>query len=243
MKHGSTHLGKRGFTLIELLVVVAIISLLVSILVPSLQNAKALATQVVCQSNLHGIGQATYMYANDNNGMFPTILANASNSLPGVYPLMHEYHPFSFDSTMPYQPGPRWVCPVSIAEKNPYFPYGRPYCINSGLVYGRRSLHNPWWGLGDGNAVKNAIQISDVPNTATLPWMTEVTGNQWGGDFWYTNFSWIPFCFTETIPPHSWPTVTYNHLNDHVNIVFCDGHVEGLAKEDTLDTDLWILND
>ena len=64
-------LGSRrrpGFTLIELLVVVAIIALLVSILIPSLQHARELGRRALCMSNLHHIGLAMQMYANDNKG-------------------------------------------------------------------------------------------------------------------------------------------------------------------------------
>ena len=58
--------GKRAaFTLIELLVVVAIISLLVSILLPSLNRAKQLAARVHCQMNLHNLGLLMAQYAND----------------------------------------------------------------------------------------------------------------------------------------------------------------------------------
>lgn len=55
-----------GFTLIELLVVVAIIALLISILLPSLNLARKQAKQMICNTRLRSQGQASYMYAADN---------------------------------------------------------------------------------------------------------------------------------------------------------------------------------
>lgn len=58
----------KAFTLIELLMVIAIISLLASILLPSLNRAKELARRVVCASNMKSCGLATTLYAKDSGG-------------------------------------------------------------------------------------------------------------------------------------------------------------------------------
>jgi prepilin-type N-terminal cleavage/methylation domain-containing protein/prepilin-type processing-associated H-X9-DG protein len=63
--------GIGGFTLIELLVVVAIISLLVSILLPSLSRAKELAQRVQCLSNLHQQYISCTQYMHDYDGWLP----------------------------------------------------------------------------------------------------------------------------------------------------------------------------
>ncbi len=63
---------QRAFTLIELLVVVAIIALLMSILMPSLQRAKKQARAVACRAMLKQWSYIWYMYTDDHGGKFNT---------------------------------------------------------------------------------------------------------------------------------------------------------------------------
>lgn len=60
----------KGFTLIELLVVVAIISLLSSVVLSSLNSARAKARDARRMSDLQQIRNALNLHASDNNGSF-----------------------------------------------------------------------------------------------------------------------------------------------------------------------------
>lgn len=62
---------RRGFTLIELLVVISIISLLISILLPSLSRARDQAKAVHCVARLKEFGNAIATYENISSSMLP----------------------------------------------------------------------------------------------------------------------------------------------------------------------------
>ena len=72
---------KHEFSLVELLVIVAIIGILMSLLLPSLKNARSVAKSAVCMTNLKNTGVADLLYAQDENSWFNPNqpMANISN--------------------------------------------------------------------------------------------------------------------------------------------------------------------
>lgn len=95
--HTKIRNQKPAFTLIELLVVVAIISMLIAILLPSLSRARQQAKSVICQSNLRTLGQGITTFAAGNNDRLPgplhpavyrdqgiEALTNPTNGLPAM---------------------------------------------------------------------------------------------------------------------------------------------------------------
>ena len=67
----ANHGCRRGFTLIELLVVIAIIALLVSLLMPSLKQAKDLAKAALCKAHLRLVGVAIPQYLSEYDDVLP----------------------------------------------------------------------------------------------------------------------------------------------------------------------------
>jgi len=69
-KTGLNHNLPKGFTLVELLVVMAIISLLMAILLPTLSKCRTLARSILCRSNIRQIYTGWQIYFEDNDQRF-----------------------------------------------------------------------------------------------------------------------------------------------------------------------------
>lgn len=62
---------RTALTLVELLVVIAILGVLVALLLPAVQQARAAARKAACQNNLRQLGIAIAQYTNSHDGHFP----------------------------------------------------------------------------------------------------------------------------------------------------------------------------
>ena len=154
----------KAFTLIELLVVIGVISLLITLLVPALEQARSSAKLVTCQERLRQWGLAFEIYAMQNYNFYPHIDGLDRDNGPAdtfgwvdVLPPMIGYRPWR-DHNLGAYPGEDtfFQCPAAnLAPEEAYDYHPRKfgyfsYAMNSCLELDRncwRPYDNRGWPM------------------------------------------------------------------------------------------------
>ncbi len=232
---------KRKFTLIELLVVIAIIGILASMLLPSLNKAKAKANSIDCQGRLKQLMVGMLLYNDDNNEWYA--YQNVGDWIKGTncfeainpYVLGLDEDPIDSD-TLSDAAKAFYRCPGETRTKSKFM-----------MSYGINTHRNGSNGVRDGILLGN--------DSGTFPDGTSYSGTPCrktqvvdpSGTFVFAcyapNGSWgQSYAMNNTINMRN---VDYNNLgssamgllhNNASNWGFSDGHVEWMRWQDSVGT-------
>lgn len=161
----------KAFTLIELLTVVAIISLLISILLPSLGRAREQAKAVHCAARLKDFANGAAAYENVNGDVLPPCAWNPDPDRPElVYGWMEPLFSYIWHERVydPNQPNPASFPVQRNVDSNRFQEY---FLCKSSRFRGTHSGHYraylPSWAAGTYSLLPN--ERFDLQNTVLEP--------------------------------------------------------------------------
>ena len=224
---------RKAFTLIELLVVVAIISLLVSILIPSLVMAKDLAKRAVCISNLHNMGNLFHAYTSEGDGTVPLYITTEPGGLfytsngttiagynVGWMDLMlnKDLTPGLFNCPAKFCPEPQYNGSFSS-----YIPLPSDYPLAQAAY--RNYAYNSYFGFG--GVLGKKPKVEEIERAAEI--VVAADGRLDGGEVYgYINSEQLVNEYIRRVDKDSiygeWAFPHENH--DGLQILLADGHAE-----------------
>ncbi len=239
-----------GFTLVELLVVVAIISLLLSILLPAMDKARQIAMGVKCLSNHRQLVTGTLYYLDDNRMFFPRVSRTRSKQSFGD----HFSSGASGNATVPWYGEPyvgqyignEHICATAAGPK-----YQKP---STEIVYCPQRLrdgpeHNLDIGLGMNNSRQNYFNNSPHNEPEKFIALTQFrrpgltfiladTDSNTDPTKNAQNFAWNRYYPEQK----NWPVTgndnegtgytDYRH-GENTSVVFADGHADSFSDMET----------
>ncbi len=170
--------NRRAFTLIELLVVIAIIALLISILLPSLAQARDQAKVVVCKTRLVELYRGHVMYADEWRGKFPDLdrwlWPGIGNCSAAPYANMPSNRWVEYGQIFKYTSNPEvYFCPSD--DKRRVHPGN---AIGSGGVMGKYPIHS-------------YVRCADVHDFITATHRLDWTTNEFPYKVHYVDPGWL----------------------------------------------------
>ncbi len=123
-----------AFTLIELLVSIAIITLLISILLPSLSKAKEMAKGAICLSNLRQVSTGWHLYADDHRDKSVPVRFSAA---PGGVSSPANWYPIG--NGKKYRP--RWI--ATMGKYVGLYAFGTPSTTDERQDYDGKAYECP----------------------------------------------------------------------------------------------------
>ena len=109
----STASCRRAFTIVEILVVITIMAVLVTLLLPAMNNARLTASTLKCSANFRGLALSMFMYQGDNKNLMPTPSTMGATSLQGA-----DFCKYSYGWAALVGNG-EYIQPVTIGKKSP----------------------------------------------------------------------------------------------------------------------------
>jgi prepilin-type N-terminal cleavage/methylation domain-containing protein len=169
----SSIINFGAFTLIELLVVVAIIAVLISILVPSLQEAREQASRITCASNIRQIHLGEVLYATDHNG-------RVTNGWVGGHPSTVRGNRLVYDGV---------TYDINLGPLYPYYLDNAKAFFCPGLLTGQGAV-NFWYGGSADNALgtQNAPPVVGVNGYAYYGYPIKPTWEDYSGGY---SIAWL----------------------------------------------------
>jgi prepilin-type N-terminal cleavage/methylation domain-containing protein/prepilin-type processing-associated H-X9-DG protein len=220
---GHPRARRSAFTLVELLTVIAIVGLLAAILIPVVIRVRDSARSAQCASNLRQIGVALKLYVTEHkNTLPPTYTWSATSELAkGDWSKqLLSYLPRRDTSHV----NEVFVCPSA--------DYNGVSGKDLSITYGAAGAFMGIAPAGSYVTETEARKLNTIDNLPRAPWIFDMHAN--GNNTYPYNSAQWPAVQSDVTNSNS-VRLGFRHAgDDKLNMLFGDGHVQGLTREDIL---------